>query len=37
MDPEGAADLLGNNDSAQVVYTTNNASCFHMIFSLSSS
>ena len=34
-DAEGAADLFGDHDAAEVVDTANNASCFHISFSFS--
>ena len=34
-DAEGAADLFGDHDAAEVVDTANDASCFHISFSFS--
>ena len=30
---EGSADFLGNHDTTQIVYPTNNSCCFHISFS----
>ena len=32
-DAQGAADLLGDDDAAEVIHATNNARCFHISFS----